>query len=75
MGAITNETTDIRFESKYSWPRSGGVLEWIANGISDHGGFMVIGPFTAKITFFNILLGVIPGTATVTHEQRQKRRP
>ena len=52
--------------------RSGGILKWIAYGIADHGRFMVIGTFSAEVTFFNVLFGVIQGTAAIGHKERQE---
>src|SRR5690606_38886887 len=44
---------------------TGGILERIANGITDDSGFMTIGSLAAMVAFFNIFLGVIPRAAAV----------
>ena len=48
--------------------RTGCVLEGVAYGIAYDGSLMGIRALAAEITFLDILLGIVPGTAGVGHE-------
>ena len=48
--------------------RSGCILERVADGVADYGSFVVVAALAAEVTCFDVLLGVVPGTARVSHE-------
>lgn len=48
--------------------RARGVLERIANGVADNSCMMGIGALAAVMAGLDELLGVVPGTAGVSHE-------
>ena len=43
--------------------RSGCVFERISDGVTDHGSMVVDGVLASEVTVFDILLGIVPGTA------------
>ena len=51
--------------------RTGGILEGIAHSVAHHSGLMLLRTLTAVIAPFNILLGIVPGTACIGHGDSQ----
>src|SRR3546814_185314 len=45
-----------------------GVLEGVADGVADHGRLVGLSTLAAVGTSLDVLLGVVPGTARVGHE-------
>lgn len=52
--------------------RTGSVLERVAHGVAHHGGTVYLAALPAEITFFDIFLGIVPGTTGVGHEANTK---
>ena len=48
--------------------RTGCIFERIADGVANNSSFMGIGAFSTVVAAFDILLGIIPGTACISHE-------
>ena len=48
--------------------RTGSVLEGVSYSISYHCGLVGLGAFAAQVALLNVLLGIVPGTAGVGHE-------
>ena len=53
--------------------RTGMIEKKIAYGIANHGRFVVVRTFTAELAGFDVLFGVVPGTAGVGHEDRYSK--
>ena len=47
---------------------TGGVLEGVAYGVAYDGGFVVVAALAFEVAFFYHLLGVVPCSAGVGHE-------
>ena len=43
--------------------RAGGVLVGVAHGVAGHGGLVRFRALAAKVAVFNVLFGIVPGTA------------
>lgn len=56
-------------EDVQAW--AGSVLERVAHGVAHHGGTVYLAALPAEITFFDIFLGIVPGTTGVGHEDSQ----
>ena len=48
--------------------RAGGILKGIAYGIAHNGSFVAIAALSAVVSRFNVFLGIVPGTAGITHK-------
>ena len=53
--------------------RAGGVLEGITHGVADDRSLVRVGTLAAVVAGLDVLLGVVPGTAGVRHEDRQRK--
>ena len=51
--------------------RAAGVLERVADGVANHCSLVVLRTFAAEVAFLDILLGIVPSTARVGHENGQ----
>ena len=48
--------------------RTGSVFEWVAHGVANDGGLVVLAAFAAEVSFLNHLLGIVPCSARIRHE-------
>lgn len=51
--------------------RTGGILEWVTNGIANNSSFVVIRAFAAQVICFDVFLRIVPSTAGVGHHDCQ----
>ena len=48
--------------------RTRSVLEWVTHGVAYDCRLMVVRAFATEVAFFNILLGIVPSTTGICHE-------
>lgn len=48
--------------------RAGGILKGIAYGVAHNGSFVAIAALSAVVSRFDVFLGIVPGTAGITHK-------
>ena len=64
-----NETDDGHNVDQDVHGGTGGVLEGVSDGVTDHASRVRVRSFAAVVTIFDVLLGVVPGTTGIGHKK------
>ena len=70
--AKTMETIDHQFNENIN-AGAGRIFERVADRVSHNTGFVSNRTFSFKVALFNMLLGIIPGPAGVSHHNSQEK--